>query len=84
MNVNKLSGSSPKCTIRGYIYSRAVDTTYRVFQHTIDSAVENTVILQKNIGLVLNPTDVLYWAADTDTNSTIVNLRFGLNQYQRT
>lgn len=34
------------------------------------------------VGFALSPTDVLYFVADTDTNDTVVNFRFSLNEYK--
>lgn len=84
INVNKLSGSSPKATIKGYIYNRNVATQYEVFSHTIDTGTDTTVTLTDPIGFALSSTDVLYFVIDTDTNDTIVNIRFSLNEYQKT
>ena len=82
-NVNKLSGSSPKVTVKGYIYNRSVDTKYEIYRHTIDSSAENTVTLNEPIGFNMSPTDVLWFVADSDQNNTAITLRFSLNQYQR-
>lgn len=83
-NVNKLSGSNPKVTVKAYVYNRAVATRYEVFRHIIDTQSENTITITEPVGFNLSPTDVLYFTADTDQNDTVITLRFSLNQYQRT
>lgn len=83
-NVNKVGGSSPIVTIKGYAYNLGTDCEYEVFRHTIDSAVENTVTINEPVGFNLSPQDVLYFVADTNTNDTVVTIRFSLNEYQRT
>ena len=85
LNARKLSGgSAPRVTFKGWIYNRAVDTKFEIFRWNIDTAIENTVILNDEIGFVLNETDVLYFEGTTNTNDTAMNVRFGLNQYQNT
>jgi len=83
-NVNKLSGSNPKVTVKGYVYNRSVATRFEIFRHIIDTQSENTVTVTDPIGFNLNATDVLYFVADTDQNNTIISLRFSLNEYQNT
>lgn len=78
INVNKLSGgASPKVTIRGYSFSRVTLTTYEVYKQTIDSSSENTVELNLRNPFIYTGREVVYFTAETDTNNTIVNLRFG-------
>lgn len=84
INVNKIAGgSSPRVTIKGYVFNRNITTRFEIFRETIDTGVENFIDIVEPIGFNLSPTDVLYWVADTDTNGTVVNLRFSLNEYQR-
>lgn len=85
INVNKLSGGgSPRVTIKGYVFNRNITTRFEIFRETIDTGVDNFIDIVEPIGFNLSPTDVLYWVADTDTNAAVVNLRFSLNEYQRT
>ena len=84
VNAMKLSGSSPKVTIKAYVYSRLVATHYEIFRYDMDTATENHMDINEPIGFNLGPTDVLYFVADTNTNDLVVNVRFNLNQYQRT
>ena len=81
-NVNKLSGSNPKVTIKGYAYNRAIDTRFEVYRHIIDTQTDTTVTVTDPIGFPLSPTDVLYFVADTDQNNTVITLRFSLNEFR--
>jgi len=84
-NVNKISGGgSPRVTIKGYVFNREFETRYEVFRATIDTGVENTMEIVPPISFKLSPTDVLYFVGDTDTNSTIISMRFSLFEYKRT
>ena len=84
LNSTKKGGGSPTITFKAYAYNRAIDCTYEVFRYDMDTSIENHVELLEPIGFNLGPTDVLWFVADTDTNNTIANVRFSLNQYQRT
>lgn len=83
-NVAKPSGGNAKVLIKGYVYNRTVATTYEVFRTLMDTTVELTDYISEPIGFNFSPTDVLYFVADTDTNDAAINLRFSLNEYQRT
>lgn len=84
ININKLSGgSSPRVTVKGYVFNRQFEIRFEIFRMTIDTSAENTVNLFDPIGFLLSPTDVLYFVADTDTNNTTVTLRVSLNEYKR-
>jgi len=84
VNINKTSGgSSPKVLVKGYVFNRQFETRYEIFRITVDTAVENTVSITDPIGFNLSPTDVLYFVADTDTNNTVVTMRFSLREYKR-
>ena len=84
ININKLSGGgSPRVEIKGYVFNRQFQVRYEIFRISIDTSSENTIMLTDPVGFRLSPTDVLYFIADTDTNNTVVNLRFSLNEYKR-
>jgi len=84
-NVNKISGGgSPRVTIKGYVFNREFEIRYEVFRATIDTGVENTMEIVPPISFKLSPTDVLYFVGDTDTNNTIISMRFSLFEYKRT
>lgn len=81
-NVNKLSGSNPKVTVKGYVYNRNVNTKFEVYRHIIDTQSDTTVSVTEPVGFRLSPTDILYFVADTDQNNTIMTLRFSLLEYK--
>jgi len=84
ININKTSGGgTPKVLVKGYVFNRQFETRYEVFRATVDTAVENTLAIADPVGFSLSPTDVLYFAADTDTNNTIVKVRFSVREYKR-
>lgn len=85
LNLNKVSGGgNVRATIKGYIYSRAVDTRYLIFRSLIDTSVASIVDITDPIGFNFSPTDVIWFTVDTDTNNSEIDLRFSLNEYQRT
>lgn len=83
-NVNRLAGSNPKVTIKGYVYNRNIGVRFEIFRHYIDTATENTVMINEPVNFKLSAADVLYFVADTDQNNTMITMRFSLNEYQRT
>ena len=83
LHVNKPSGGNAKVVIKGYVWNRQVQTQFEVFRTSIDTTVELTESINEPIGFNLSPTDVLFFVADTDTNSATVNMRFSLNEYRR-
>jgi len=83
LHVNKPSGGNAKVVIKGIVWNRAVATRFEVFRTSIDTSVELTEYFEEPVGFALSPTDVLYFVADTDTNSATINARFSLNEYQR-
>jgi hypothetical protein len=80
ININKLSGGggSPLVTIRGWVYSFASQSKYLVFRETIDTAVENTIELAPSQPFVVGENSVVWFEATTNTNNTVVTLRFSL------
>lgn len=84
INTNKLSGGgSPRVTVKGYVFNRQFETYFEIFRTTIDTSSDSTVTINEPVGFLLSPTDVLYFVADTDTNATVVNVRFSLLEYKR-
>lgn len=76
-NVNKLSGgSTPRVTIKGYSYSRVVNCVYEIYRETIDTNVVNNHQLNPSQPFVIGGQEVLYFTAETDTNNTVVTMRF--------
>lgn len=85
INVNRVGGgSNPVVLIKGYVFNRAIATRFEVLRLRIDTAVDNFVQIIEPIGFNFSPSDVFWLVADTDTNGTVVNGRFSINEYQRT
>ena len=84
INCNKISGGgSPRVTVKGWVFNRQFETRFEIFRTTIDTSSDSTVTISEPVGFLLSPTDVLYFTADTDTNSTVINVRFSLLEYKR-
>ena len=66
---------------KGWAYNRAVDSVFEVFRLEINTTNGNSFPYTQTIPFVLNPTDVLYFTADTDVNDTRVSGRFSVVQY---
>lgn len=79
---NKLMGSSPVITFRVVVYNRTVDTLYQIFPYTMDTQSTNFLLYLDNIYIALSPGDVFYITAETSTNDTVVEGKFGLNTYR--
>lgn len=80
---NKLSGGgSPRVQVKAYIFNRNVQTYFEVYRGTLDTTSTTVLSINEPIGFKLSPTDILYIVADTDTNSTVINCRFSLNEYK--
>jgi len=79
INVNKISGgSSPRVTIKGWVFSRVSNAKYEVFRASIDTDVENYLQISPSQPFVVGEKSVLYFEATTNTNNTVVNCRFSL------
>lgn len=77
LNVNKLSGgTAPRLTIRGYVYSSVSTAVYEVFREDVDTSIENTIIYNPSQPFIIGEKSILYFTADTNTNNTVVNIRF--------
>ncbi|MDB4725966.1 hypothetical protein OAF54_00925 [bacterium] len=81
--IKPLGGGNPKVAIKGYVFNRQFETQYEIFRSTINTAQSQDIMITDPIGFNLSPTDVLFFVADTDTNSTDIQMRFSLNSYQR-
>jgi hypothetical protein len=82
-NVNKLSGSSPLVTIKGWVHNRTVDTKFEVFRFVMDTATTEHFEIVEPVGFKLSAGDILYFTADTDRDNTVVgSFRFSLNEYE--
>lgn len=82
VNATKISGGgSPRLVVKGYVYNRNVQTRYEVYRYAKDTSVSDFKSFSEPVGFRLSPSDILYFVADTDTNNTIVNIRFSLREY---
>ena len=78
-------GGNPKVRIKAFVYNR--DTTngiYEIFNAIFNTNTEQSLVYNEDIGFTLAPTDVIWFTADTDTNSAQASVRFSLNDYERT
>lgn len=83
INVAKLSGgSAPRVLVKGYSYNRNIQTRFETFRYLIDTEQEGHVSIPDSDGFRMTETDVLYFVADTDTNSTDIVMRFDVVEYQ--
>lgn len=78
LNVNKLSGASPKVTVVCWVTSLVSNARYNVFQYTIDTAVENHLIFDPIFPFPVGEKSLIEWRATTNTDNTVVNLRFSM------
>lgn len=76
INVVKLVGSSPRVTIKGWVYSAVTNSKYEVYRTDIDTAVENHVPVSPSQPFVIGEKSVLWFEATTNTDNTVVNIRF--------
>jgi len=81
LSANKLSGSNPKITFKGFVYNRTVDSKFLVFRYIMDTQSENHITIEDPCNFRLSPRDVLFFTADTDQNNTTCDCRFSLNVY---
>jgi len=86
VNIAKLSGGgSPRITIKGWVWNRPIATKYLVYRHVMDTAVDNFFSFTDACNFPLNPGDVLWFEAETDTNNTVIGgFRFSVNLYENT
>ena len=82
IHANKLSGSNPKVEFKGISYSRVTKTNYEIFRHTLDTSVENSLVLTDPVNFPLGAGDVLFVTMDTNTNDAESSCRFSLNLYR--
>ncbi len=76
LNLNKISGGTPRITIRGWVRSFVSQSEYEIFQATIETNTENSIELSPNVPFIVGEKSILYFTAETDTNNAIANLRF--------
>lgn len=78
------SSKTPIILIKGYVYNRDIDSEFVIYREEIDTSVSLGIQVFDPIGFTLNPTDILYFVADSDSNNVDISIRFSLNQYQNT
>jgi hypothetical protein len=78
MNINKLSGgSSPRVTVKGWTYSHVTDSKYQIFEWTVDTSTDHNIQIHPKEPFIVTGRQIMWFEADTDTNNTVVNMRFG-------
>jgi len=83
LNIGKAGGSNAKVIVKAYVYNRSpADTVYELFRSIVNTATEQTIVWTRYIPFVLNPNDVIYFVADTDTNAASCEVRFNLNLHE--
>ena len=82
ININKVSGSSPRVTIKCWVYSNVSSAKYLVFTSTIDAGVENNVDYKPSQPFVVGEKSVVWFEATTDVNNTTVSQRFSLIEFK--
>ena len=78
LNCLKLSGSSPKVTVKGWVYSAVSAAKYEVFRTNIDTSVENTIHFTPPIPFVVGEKSVFWLEATTTADNTEISARFSL------
>jgi hypothetical protein len=78
INVNKVSGSSPRVTVKCWVYSNVSTAKYLVFNATIDAGVENNVEYKPSQPFIVGEKSVVWFEATTDVNNTTIAQRFSL------
>jgi len=83
INVNKISGgASPRVTVQGWVRDFQLGVVYLVFQEVVDTDVENNIAIPTPIPFAIPEQSLLYFTASTNTNNTVVNLRFAGEEVQ--
>lgn len=77
-NVLKISGGggNPTVTVIGYSWSRVTNVRYEIFREDIDTNVENHINIEPSQPFILGGREVIYFTCSTDTNNTVMKLRF--------
>lgn len=76
INVNKTGGSSPRITVRGWVYSFVSTAKYLVFYDVIDTSIENHIELIPSQPFIVGEKSILYFEATTDVNNSTASCRF--------
>jgi hypothetical protein len=78
LNCLKLSGSSPKVTVKAWVFSAVTNAKYEVFRLNIDTAVENTLQFMPPIPFVVGEKSAFWLEATTNADNTALSARFSL------
>jgi len=78
------ASKTPTIEIKGYAYNRNINGRFEIFKTSIDTAVKLDTEIKDPVGFNLNPTDVIYFVANSSADNVDIFLRYSLNQYQRT
>lgn len=77
INVEKLAGgATPKCRIKGWVYSAVTNTKFSVYNELIDTSSDNFVSVNPSQPFAIPEQSCLWFEATTDTNDTFVSCRF--------
>jgi hypothetical protein len=77
INVTKTTGgSSPRVTVRGWVYSAVSNCKYEVFRCDVDTSVENQVTIDPSQAFVVGEKSFLWFECTTNTNDTVCGVRF--------
>lgn len=74
--LKQAGGAAPKVNIIGWVFSSVSNAKYQVLHEDIDTAVENTFILNPNQPFVIGEKSTFWLEATTDKVDTSVNARF--------
>lgn len=70
-------GGAPRLTFEWFSYSRVTETTYKIGETFIDTAVENSIVTDLgDFPLVIGGREVLYFEVTTNRDNAPVSLRF--------
>lgn len=69
-------GAAPKVNIVGWVFSAVSNAKYQVLHEDIDTAVENTFILNPNQPFLISEKSTFWLEATSDKADTTINARF--------
>jgi hypothetical protein len=77
INVEKTGGgATPKCRIKGWVFSAVSNAKYLVYNALIDTAADSSKTINPSQPFVIGEKSCLWFEATTDTNDTFVSCRF--------
>lgn len=80
LNASKASliASEKLVEIKGWVYNSQTNTKSLVYKKNINTSVNSFTELNPSQPFIINEKSILYFTATSDSNDTIVNLRFSL------